>query len=611
MRDFIAGKSNDTDTDTDTQHGEPSTTSGTSTSATGSSTSRNNESTAATSGNVSTSSAAMVNHANGNKTNIRPTGGTGGTGGPASSSSISRIKSTNRSVIKNPYAKSKSKGKVYNNVSSSNESAHRKAISMRESSQTNNTNRAKNGASSVSASTSASASERVPPLPAEHQNSAAMNSNQSAVASTTMRQNSNKTSYNPNATRKNGNGSVQRIQNPYAKKKAPVAAAVSVAVAAQIQTRKSSHNNNNKAQTQATRTRNDVHKQNQDSNTSTSSMGMNTNNNNNSSTRSVHTSDNRWVVTHSNATTHQNRSRYNHNMNSQKGHDARANMSSVVSHRVNEGVPPTRPQSSINNGTNSRANGYKPATTAGRTQQSLGFRCQNSNASIVQERNIVLRGFEPGPVPLIEGEERKTWIYPKSDKYEEREYQLAISRTAINENTLVSLPTGLGKTLIAAVVMYNFYRWFPTGKIVFCAPTRPLVRQQIEACYNIMGVPEVDTAEISGNVRPADRQRLWRSRRLFFCTPQAFLKDIESGHCDTRLVVCLVLDEAHKATGKYAYTQVIEQLNECGAKARLVSFLLFVHALKPSKFFTFYLHTVQYYVQDWIICYARKGLTKH
>ena len=602
MRDFIAGKSNDTDTDT--QNREPSTTSGTSTSATGSSTSRNNESTAATSGNLSTSSAATVNRANRNKTNIRPTGGTGGT---ASSSSISRIKSTNRSVVKNPYAKSKSKGKVNNNVSSSNESAHRKAISMRENSQKNNTNRAKNGASSVSVS--ASASERVPPLPAEHQNSAAMNSNQSAVAPTTMRQNSNKTSYNPNATRKNGNGSFQRIQNPYAKKTAPVAAAAAVAAQAQTQTRKSSHNN--EAQTQATRTRNNVYKQNQDSNTSTSSMGMNTNNNNNSSTRSVHTLENRRVVTHSNVTTHQNRSRYNHNINSQNGHDARAKMSSVVSQRVNEGVPPTRPQSSINNGTNSRANGYKPATTAGRTQQSLGFRGQNSNASIVQERNIVLRGFEPGPVPLIEGEERKTWIYPKSDKYEEREYQLAISRTAINENTLVSLPTGLGKTLIAAVVMYNFYRWFPTGKIVFCAPTRPLVRQQIEACYNIMGVPEVDTAEISGNVKPADRQRLWRSRRLFFCTPQAFLKDIESGHCDTRLVVCLVLDEAHKATGKYAYTQVVEQLKECGAKARLVSFLLFVHALKPSKFFTFYLHTVQYYVQDWIICYARKGLTKH
>jgi hypothetical protein len=34
-------------------------------------------------------------------------------------------------------------------------------------------------------------------------------------------------------------------------------------------------------------------------------------------------------------------------------------------------------------------------------------------------------------------------------------------QTALLSNTLVCLPTGLGKTLIAAVVMHNFARWFP------------------------------------------------------------------------------------------------------------------------------------------------------
>lgn len=40
---------------------------------------------------------------------------------------------------------------------------------------------------------------------------------------------------------------------------------------------------------------------------------------------------------------------------------------------------------------------------------------------------------------------------------------------------------GLGKTFIAAVVMYNYYRWFPLGKLIFMAPTKPLVAQQV--CY--------------------------------------------------------------------------------------------------------------------------------
>lgn len=29
------------------------------------------------------------------------------------------------------------------------------------------------------------------------------------------------------------------------------------------------------------------------------------------------------------------------------------------------------------------------------------------------------------------------------------------------------------------------------GKIVFAAPSRPLVMQQIEACHNIVGIPQV------------------------------------------------------------------------------------------------------------------------
>lgn len=53
----------------------------------------------------------------------------------------------------------------------------------------------------------------------------------------------------------------------------------------------------------------------------------------------------------------------------------------------------------------------------------------------------------------------KLWVYPKG--IPERAYQVSIIEKALLHNTLVCLPTGLGKTLIAAVVMYNFFRWFP------------------------------------------------------------------------------------------------------------------------------------------------------
>lgn len=100
-------------------------------------------------------------------------------------------------------------------------------------------------------------------------------------------------------------------------------------------------------------------------------------------------------------------------------------------------------------------------------------------------------------LPGFDGSSAKVWIYPTN--YPIREYQLKISEAALFHNTLVCLPTGLGKTFIASVVMYNFYRWYPSGKIVFMAPTKPLVAQQIEACYKVMGIPQAHMAELTGN----------------------------------------------------------------------------------------------------------------
>ena len=99
-------------------------------------------------------------------------------------------------------------------------------------------------------------------------------------------------------------------------------------------------------------------------------------------------------------------------------------------------------------------------------------------------------------IPGFDLEAGEVWIYPTN--YPVREYQFNIVKKALFINTLVCLPTGLGKTFIAAVVMFNYYRWYPNGKIVFLAPTKPLVAQQIEACYRVMGIPQDATAEMTG-----------------------------------------------------------------------------------------------------------------
>ncbi|XP_022825021.1 Fanconi anemia group M protein [Spodoptera litura] len=158
----------------------------------------------------------------------------------------------------------------------------------------------------------------------------------------------------------------------------------------------------------------------------------------------------------------------------------------------------------------------------------------------------------------------KTWIYPTN--YPVRDYQFNVIRAAILQNTLVSLPTGLGKTFIAAVIMYNFYRWYPLGKIVFTAPTRPLVAQQIDACYNIIAIPPNDTIEMTGHMQVNTRKEHWKNKRVFFATPQVIYNDMKSGICPCDKIRCLVIDEAHRARGNYAYCQIVSTLDDVGHK---------------------------------------------
>ncbi|XP_011096497.1 uncharacterized protein LOC105175667 [Sesamum indicum] len=169
----------------------------------------------------------------------------------------------------------------------------------------------------------------------------------------------------------------------------------------------------------------------------------------------------------------------------------------------------------------------------------------------------------------IDTDAAKTWIYPVN--VPRRDYQFSITRTALFSNTLVVLPTGLGKTLIAAAVMYNFFRWFPEGKIVFAAPSRPLVMQQIEACHKIVGIPQEWTIDLTGQTNPTRRADFWKNKRVFFVTPQVLEKDIQSGSCLVKHLVCLVIDEAHRAMGNYSYCVAVRELMDTPVQLRILA----------------------------------------
>uniref|UniRef100_A0A0P4W5D2 Helicase ATP-binding domain-containing protein n=1 Tax=Scylla olivacea TaxID=85551 RepID=A0A0P4W5D2_SCYOL len=187
-------------------------------------------------------------------------------------------------------------------------------------------------------------------------------------------------------------------------------------------------------------------------------------------------------------------------------------------------------------------------------------------------------GRPPQPLPQFRPSERlpdfdeeagSTWIFPVN--YPLRGYQYSMVESSLFRNTLISLPTGLGKTFIAAVVMYNFYRWYPTCKVVFMAPTKPLVCQQVEACFNIMGIPQEDISQMTGTLNAEKRTEQWATKRVFFLTPQVVTNDLSRGSCPAKLIKCLVLDEAHRALGNHAYCQVVRGLKEHGHDFRILA----------------------------------------
>lgn len=164
----------------------------------------------------------------------------------------------------------------------------------------------------------------------------------------------------------------------------------------------------------------------------------------------------------------------------------------------------------------------------------------------------------------------ETWVYP-TNLGAIRDYQFSIVKNSLFNNTLVALPTGLGKTFIAATVMLNFYRWTKNAKLVFVAPTKPLVAQQVDACYNIAGIPRSETTLLTGDIPPALRVDEWEKRRVFFMTPQTLLNDISHGYADPKSIALLVIDEAHRAVGEYAYAKVTKQIRRFSKSFRVLA----------------------------------------
>jgi ERCC4-related helicase len=139
-----------------------------------------------------------------------------------------------------------------------------------------------------------------------------------------------------------------------------------------------------------------------------------------------------------------------------------------------------------------------------------------------------------------------------------RSYQNNISQSIRNNNTLVILPTALGKTVIAILVCAEFLYNYKSKRVLVMAPTKPLVAQHMSSFFSVLNIPEDGIAVVTGKNLPQTRMAIWNRKeiRLVFATPEVVKNDLAENRLSLSQFSLLVFDEAHRAVKDYAYTSI-------------------------------------------------------
>ncbi len=147
----------------------------------------------------------------------------------------------------------------------------------------------------------------------------------------------------------------------------------------------------------------------------------------------------------------------------------------------------------------------------------------------------------------------------QKDMIEQRLYQLSVASSALKSSCLAVLPTGLGKTIVALMVIAARLNDLG-GKVLVLSPTKPLVEQHSD--FFRQSLPGCTVATFTGSIPPEKRAELWKDSQVIVSTPQVIENDLRARRIDLRDVVHITFDEAHRAVGRYAYVYIAKRYFE-------------------------------------------------
>mgnify|MGYP001597740961 CR=1 FL=1 len=138
--------------------------------------------------------------------------------------------------------------------------------------------------------------------------------------------------------------------------------------------------------------------------------------------------------------------------------------------------------------------------------------------------------------------------------FQPRTYQSSICKTIESSNTLVVLPTGLGKTKIAIMAAVNRLNAIPGSKAVILTPTKPLTNQIYEEFKECADVEFI--TQLTGAIPSIKRAILFSEADIIIATPQTIQSDLQKNAISLENVSLLCIDEAHRSRIKFANTIV-------------------------------------------------------
>ena len=138
-------------------------------------------------------------------------------------------------------------------------------------------------------------------------------------------------------------------------------------------------------------------------------------------------------------------------------------------------------------------------------------------------------------------------------KFTPRKYQESIFQSAKEKNTLVVLPTGIGKTAIALLLILERLNRFPDSKVIFLSPTKPLCSQHYETIKKHTNIEKEKITLYTGNLSPEARKELFESSKVIIATPQTIQSDLKNKRISLKDISLLIIDEAHKTVKNYSY----------------------------------------------------------